>query len=328
MLNTELSSLDDSSKNKLKNNLNDFYIPYRKILNLPSIVTFGTEIEFKHPKYNENYILNFIDANNAANVFMEELRFDYKNWEIENEDGNHLEAISPVLYDSKATWQEINNVLTFLKNNDCYYSGVCGAHIHMGKAIFNENTLGWLNFFKMWYIFENYIFKFTNGEEYNLRSSAKNKSNKVYNTCKKIINDFNSFSIIDASCLYSMKKNCIEFACEYSGNQYYVDLNTVVTNYNDNDVTKTIEFRSPNGTLNKIIWQNNINFFAKMLLSCANESFDKEKLEYLYNNKSLANEFDLCDLVFDNNLDKYCFLRQYYKDFENKNKGYSKKFYK
>ena len=43
------------------------------------------------------------------------------------------------------------------------------------------------------------------------------------------------------------------------------------------DKSKTIEFRSSNGTLNEIIWQNNVNFFTKMLLSCASDNFDIEK---------------------------------------------------
>lgn len=328
MSNNILSSLDQIKKQKLINDLQDFFIPYRKVLNLPSIATFGTEIEFKHSNYNDNYKTNFIDEDNSAIFFMMELGFEYKNWNIEHENNDHIEVISPVLTDSKITWQELDNILTFLKNNDCYYSGECGAHIHIGKAIFNENPLGWLNFFKMWYIFEDYIFKFTNGEEYSLRQSAKNKAKKISEVCKEIINDYNKFSIIDSSYLSNLKRNYIKFTSECNNGEFYTDLNTIVNNYSDDDITKTIEFRSPNGTLNNVIWQNNINFFVKMLLSCSKENFDKEKLEYLYNNKHLANEFDLCNFVFDNDFDKLCFLRQYYKDFDNKTKGFSKKFYK
>ena len=48
-------------------------------------------------------------------------------------------------------------------------------------------------------------------------------------------------------------------------------------------------------------------------------------MDCLYINKSIANEKDLCNLVFVDDLDKKCFLRQYYKDFSNLQKGrYSK----
>lgn len=328
MSNNVFCSLDESSRNKLKNDLHDFYIPYRKTLNLPSIVTFGTEIEFKHPKYNDNYISGFMDFDNAARILLEDMNFDFNDWKIENEINNHIEVISPVLTDGKTTWQELDNVLTFLKNNGCYYSKECGAHIHIGKAIFNKNPLGWINFFKMWYVFEDFIFLFSNGEEYNTRQNANSKAKKISQICKNIINDYNSFSIIDSSYLSDVKIYCIRFTSGFNGVKYQTDLNTTVTNYTDNDKEKTIEFRNPNGTLNKVIWQNNVNFFAKLLLSCANENFDNEKLDYLYVNKSLASEFDLCDFVFDNDFDKLCFLRQYYKDFEENGMGYSKKFWK
>lgn len=47
----------------------------------------------------------------------------------------------------------------------------------------------------------------------------------------------------------------------------------------------TIEVRCPNGTVNPVIWQNNINFFAKLFLYCSGNNFDIEfinyKLDYL-----------------------------------------------
>ena len=53
----------------MKENLEDFYIPYRKTLNLPKNVTFGLEVEFKMDPFNDSYKSNFIDEDNAARVF-------------------------------------------------------------------------------------------------------------------------------------------------------------------------------------------------------------------------------------------------------------------
>lgn len=50
-------------------NLKDFLIPYRHNLGLPDNIYFGIEIEFKIPNYNDIYISNFIDENNAAIFF-------------------------------------------------------------------------------------------------------------------------------------------------------------------------------------------------------------------------------------------------------------------
>ena len=39
----------------MKENLEDFYIPYRKTLDLPKNVTFGLEVEFKMDPFNKFY---------------------------------------------------------------------------------------------------------------------------------------------------------------------------------------------------------------------------------------------------------------------------------
>ncbi len=91
----------------------------------------------------------------------------------------------------------------------------------------------------------------------------------------------------------------------------------------------TIEFRCPNGTLNPIIWQNNVNLFVNMLLYSQSSDFNEEivsrrfneitkenvRLE-LYKLINLDKAIELSDLIFKNNLDKVYFLRQYLKDFE------------
>jgi len=95
----------------------------------------------------------------------------------------------------------------------------------------------------------------------------------------------------------------------------------------------TIEFRCPNGTLNPIIWQNNVNLFTKLLLFCKEESYQPEvvearekinnhkymKLEW-YDEIYLQQALEFSDLIFSNNLDKIYFLKQYLKSFEVRNR--------
>lgn len=298
----------------MKENLEDFYIPYRKTLDLPKDVTFGLEVEFKMDQFNDSYKANFIDEDNAALTFMEELGYDY-NYDVECEINVHIELVSPVLTDSAKTWEELDNILTFIKNNDGYYSGKCGAHVHVGKNILNSNS-AWINFFKLWYIFEDDIFRFTNGENYKLRENGDYKAAKIVSVCKNIIKDYNVFKDIDISYLSSNKLVAVNFPstlkCEDFNN-----LSKINGNPKANNILNTVEFRSPNGTINPVIWQNNVNFFTRFMLSCANENLDTVKLDYLYNSKSYATVDDLVSFVFNDELDKKCFLRQYYKDFAN-----------
>ena len=306
--------MSDFINKKNCSDLKDFYIPYRKTLDLPKNVTFGLEVEFKMDPFNDSYKSNFIDEDNAARVFMKDIGYDY-NYDVECEINNHIELVSPVLTDNDKTWEELDNILTFIKNNDGYYSGKCGAHIHVGKQIINDID-SWLNFFKLWYLFEDDIFRFTNGENYKLRENARFNSRKIDNICRIIINDYNLLKEIDVSYLTKNKYNCINFPASLDCKNTD-ELLMIKGNFKDNNISNTIEFRSPNGTINPVIWQENVNFFTKLMLSCANKNLDKERLEYLYNNKSLANVDDLVSFVFEDEFDKKCFLRQYYKDFSN-----------
>ena len=87
----------------------------------------------------------------------------------------------------------------------------------------------------------------------------------------------------------------------------------------------TIEFRNPNGCLNPIIWQNNVNFFTRLLMYCSRSDFDMDKVlkrkkeEIYFNNYHKAffeQAVELADMIFDNNLDKINFLKQYFKNFK------------
>ena len=103
----------------------------------------------------------------------------------------------------------------------------------------------------------------------------------------------------------------------------------LLINKNNNlHITNTIEFRCPNGTLEPIIWQNNANLFAKLLIYSKNNNFnhdiiDKRKTTTNINNYkiiSLEQSLELADLIFNNNLDKIYFLRQYLKSYEESDK--------
>ena len=98
------------------------------------------------------------------------------------------------------------------------------------------------------------------------------------------------------------------------------DLEKIIT-YN------TFEYRGPNGTLDPIIWQNNLNVIVKLMHYCNRLDFNSELIEKrIEKNVMHLNDYkfyrqieidaatEFCDLIFDNNLDKIYFLRQYLKD--------------
>lgn len=318
---TMLSTLDETSKEYLISELKEFYIPYRDSLELPKIATFGTEIEFSIPGYNNDYIekLKKQGHNNGAKVFLSALHYPMI-WECDKEDFEQIEIISDVLTDNKKTWKTLEYILKFLFNNHAYASEQSGAHIHIGKQLLKNNPEYCCYFLKLWSIFEKEIVRFSNGESYFERRNFSNVADYVSAEIKKIILHLQSGKYDETIGILAYKTNSIYFPPIESK---ISDLFTLEGDVGSDNKLDTIEIRCPNGTLNKVIWQNNINFFIKMILACASPTVDKELIDYLYQNTILDNkhisgnmELFLADLVFNNDFDKYCFLRQYYKDFE------------
>ncbi len=310
---TTFSSL--LGKEQLIHELKDFYIPYRDSLELPLDATFGLEIEFKMPGYDWKYRSDFSEAYTAAEIFMKEHNY-IDTWDVCNEKNDHIEIVSPVLTDNAKAWNDLHNVLKYLKENGAYYSGECGAHIHVGMHLLGKDEESWINFFKIWSIFEDVIFKFTNGETYNSRLNFQKSSKSVRTRFNNLISNY-IISNGRRKTIILNKKYCVNI------NQASLDLMIKHGNKFKSGVENTIEFRSPNGTLNEVIWQNNVNFFTKLLLACKNKNYDTELVEYFYGkvikkdkleDDNLA--FILADLIFNNDFDKLCFLRQYYKDFD------------
>ena len=311
---TKFSELSDNSLNHFLSDLKDFYIPYRDSLNLPDYATFGCEIEFNIKGYDEKYVKKLFNEgySSPAKEFMISIGTP-KMYKISYEPNHIIEVISPVWKDNNETWDNLKYILEFLTKNKTYNAGYCGSHVHAGKQLISNGKDGWNIFLRLWSLYEDQIITFTNGEYYHPRKSFYKESEPVREYIIKYLNS---------------NKNSLPSELKYKGRalllpeKYLKKLNKKF-DYTKENKNNTIEFRTPNYTMNSIIWQNNINFFTKMMMACNDDNFDTELLEfyerpttldeYMNNEKKMV--FELIDFVFDNDFDKYCFLRQYYKDF-------------
>ena len=281
-------------------------LEYRYLLNLPSDVTFGVEIEY------ESLYRYKIDQ------FIETIR----GW-TSDDDGSLViggEVISPILTDKTSDWQNLKKVCEYLskKNVDTIHNA--GGHIHIGAHVLGDDVEAWRTFLKLYIAYENIIFRFAYGDKISGRKNIKKFASPIACVLYNKLDLFNN-----ASSLFGIRLNLPD-------NKYNA-LNFKNVDWDDvefEDYKNTIEFRSPNATTSAVIWQNSINAFAKMILASKdkviNEAFLDYKLkheylpyagnEYMYNNINLKNVLEFIDLVFDNNLDKMYFLRQYIKDFQ------------
>jgi len=301
---------------KNRSDLKDFYIPYRKTLGLPSYATFGLEIETKMKGYNSNYIKKACD-NNSASKFLNKKKAP-KIWRATEEINNTIEIVSDVLTDNEGSWNDLDKTLTFLNKNGAYNDGGCASHIHAGLGIIGNDADKWKLFLKLWATYEDEIIRFTNGEYYFDRKEMDRYSNRVK---EYLFNSLKSNELLNKNLFPSylcMKDTSISFTIEKI---LRLDLSKEDKCFNK---YKTIEFRCPAYTINKIIWQENVNFLLKMMLAVADDNFDSDLLDYRLDKEFEGHittftddkAFELCDLVFSDDYDKICFLRQYYKDFK------------
>ena len=286
---TELSKMDIRDLNILVDLLNEYDLELRDSLNLNTNVTFGIEIESEFADTGK--IEKEIKAINLGNTW--QLKDDYTL-------DSGIEISSPIFKDENKTYKEIELVCNIFKK----YSRIgehSGGHIHIGSQILEseDNLFALINF---WSLFEHVIYRFTNGEYLNIRPSAE---------------------------MYATPLRCLSLPTKYNFTKYnniMVDSCIRLSNISSFKIRRirnTIEFRAPNGTFEPVIWQNNLNLFAKMIEKV--KSIDVEKMYYDYfNNFSISvDEYNkiyfedairFADLIFDKNIDKMYFLKQYLKN--------------
>lgn len=285
-------------------------------INLNQNYTFGIEIEF------EGAALNSIK--NIGKWKLEE------ELDISNKDSGIViggELISPILIDERTNWIDIDSKCKKLVKNGAYITNFTGGHIHIGSQIIGENSDNIRRFLKMWELFENIIYYFSYGYDYKPRKNAASyakaigKKLRITRTSKKGYTQFKNFYhwINYFKKMQDSKLQGINFG-NFKGYE--------------NDLDNTIEIRCPNGSLDLIIWQNNINFFTRLLLKSHEENCDEELIDYLlikkesfeydlknFNQINVDNVILLSDMLFDEDAAKINFLKQCLKLFNEKEKN-------
>ncbi len=297
--NDQLSSMDKKDLNEFLRLLNNYDLELREKLDCNNI-TFGMELECEH--VNIKPILESL----------KEINFVHK-WLVEPDesliDTNGLEFISPTYKNEKYNYLELQQMCNTLRKN-ASIGKRAGGHIHIGAQILeNEKTL--FNLINFWILYEHLIFRFTNGEFLYARPNISLFAYPLREEIGLLPINISSFNLND----YRNKfiDSCIRL---YN-----------IKSFKKAKYKNTIEFRCPNGTLDPVIWQNNLNFFIKFI-----EYVKKNECSYddIYNKSCktvmvdassyykifLDEAIKLSDEIFDKNIDKIYFLRQYLKNNE------------
>ena len=131
--------------------IEDCYIELRDRLGLAPQVTFGLELELEHTKKDEIY---------------KQLHKVFPNgeWIVKPDSSlnNGIENNSPVLTDKTATWTSLDQVCSIVEPLG-FIAANSGGHIHIGTQVLGDKKEAWLNFIKLWSVYENIIFRFGYG---------------------------------------------------------------------------------------------------------------------------------------------------------------------
>lgn len=306
-----LSSLNKHDLKQLLRYINNYYLDLRPKLNLDRNITFGLEIEV------ENALCNEIQSNILRHISLADWYFDD---DVSLYHG--MEIISPILTDRKYFWQQLETILSIARD-DASIDIHSGGHIHIGAHILGKDCTSWMRFIKLWATYENVIYRFCYGEFLTARPLINNYARPI---AKMLANEFKVFDYFDYYNPDMLDDITNMLGVNNAFNFSHVNLNADFKKSVDGN---TIEFRCPNGSLSPVIWQNNVNLFAHLLKYSTSSKYDNavinkrfmskvDKLSNLkyYNKIHLEDALELTDLIFNENLNKIYFLRQYLKSFE------------
>ena len=300
----DLILMDDIERKLSLDKPEDYYLEYRDTLGFDDRITFGFEIEFEHMDYD------------VVNRWFEKTL--PRGWHVKTDEtlNNGGEITTGILTDNTVDWYSVKRTCERIR--EIAKVGInTGSHIHIGTQALGDNYSSWLNFIKLWSVYENIIYRFCYGEYLNARPN-------ITETAFPLADIY-----WDSAIRYKNLSNYKSLIKKLNISRY-----TAVNVKRSSDGTKenkynTIEFRCPNGTLNEVVWQNNLNLIIHLINYAKSNNFDDYKVEkrkYLnrnikynidyYNEIDIDMAIELSNMIFDKEIDKLYFLRQYFKSFE------------
>ena len=296
------------NKEQLIEFIKNFYLTYRQSLNIKTDASFGYELEYEEktiqPDDNHRTYTGF-----ATFLLCQDLEKHKMDYRFINDQTVSLggEVASEVYKDNEESWSSLDLLCSIVRKYG-YEGESCGGHFHIGMQSFKDlNSVK--KFIKLWSKYENILYRFFYGQYRNNRPAIRRFAYPIRLVYKvdtyKTLEDIKNATID--------RYNSINFKNAYQFTW---------------GVKNTIEIRCPNASFNPIILQNNVNLILKMIEKCNDDNFDIdesyiEKISntyeyrdvYTYEKMDYDAAVEFADLVFDNNLDKLYFLRQYFKDF-------------
>ena len=297
LTNDKLSELSRNKLIELKEQIKTSKLYYRDSLGIDKNITFGMEIEY------EDLDKRLVDS------YIKTKQYDWVS-DFDDTVSTGGEVKSYILTDKITTWNELGSICYFLEEKQAVTNKDAGGHIHIGSHILKGNYVFWRQFLKTYILYEKELLTFLAGEEKQLRPLFRKYASPIAPAILEDIDCLNN--VTDFLDIY--------YQVFFKDRNWAVNFTNVLLDSAKRYHKNTLEFRSPNSSKKDIIWQNNINTLVKLMIAPEKGLVDEEFIDYklskgFSNIRSDEKALELVDTIFDNNVDKLYFLKQYTKSF-------------
>lgn len=277
----EKPNLSDEAKKMFELIINPNYLSFErakyKRIDLPKGMTIGIEIESEGEYSTEipKIILN-------------------GQWKSKTDNSleNGVEIVSTILDGSEQDSKEIYQICEFLNEIGQSTSERCGAHIHIG-ADFLTNKQAYINLLEIYGNCEEIIYAISNESGSTIRRGISQYCLPIAAKLEEGIEN----GTLDSETEMDRFIEQLQMIQE--------DRSAGINFMNIGTIKNTIEFRTPNGTINPDVWIENINLFGGMVRVAQELSViqakkgekitDGDKLKMMYFSKLKSPDIDLKD---------------------------------
>ena len=260
---------------------------FRNKLTLPYKANFGLELE-----------LDKVDLSEVRELVGRNIGGDFS---VKNDKslttGMNAEINTPVLRNSKATWELLKRMGELLKKINASYD-CCSFQVNFDGSLL-PSVEDRVKFLKIYAMYEDIVYHFSKGEDLSYRDSLEEYASPIILTLKGVLS-INNAAVVE---MFSNQK------------RYGICFKS-----RDCDL---IEFRTPNMTDNVCLWQNYVTFFYYLLnLVHSGKINMREVDEYInsysriyilenYEKEKEEKALQLSKKLFCNSTDRINFMHQY-----------------
>lgn len=260
---------------------------FRSKLTLPYKANFGLELE-----------LDKVDLSEVRELVGRNIGGDFS---VKNDKslttGMNAEINTPVLHNSKATWELLKRMGELLKKINASYD-CCSFQVNFDGSLL-PSVEDRVKFLKIYAMYEDIVYRFSKGEDLSYRDSLEEYASPIILTLKGVLS-INNDAVVE---MFSNQK------------RYGICFKS-----RDCDL---IEFRTPNMTDNVCLWQNYVTFFYYLLnLVHSGKINMREVDEYInsysriyilenYEKEKEEKALQLSKKLFCNSTDRINFMHQY-----------------